>query len=373
MQKICLLIPTLQQGGAERVVSKLSKLLNRNYNVTIVVFDSSNIFYDVECNLISLDVKPTSNFFSKLIDVINRLVKFSNVVKQERFDACLSFGESANYINALSLGTHRKYISLRGYGTILRMKKRKKISQLLINRSDGIFCVSKKIEEELKTSFIINISTYVIYNNAPSLIEFQRDKLSKNDSEFVFVTCGTLKKEKGYIYLLHAFKLLEDINSKLIIIGPDGDDSDNIKNEILKLDLSNRVRLTGKIKDLYEIYKNCDCFVLSSIQEGFPNVLIEAMSFCLPVISTNCPTGPWEILSDENYSKIDKIKFLEYGIISPDITTNESNGVTQLYKAMKEIMTNEKLRFEYRFNSYEGSKRFNDNKVLKQYIEMLGE
>jgi glycosyltransferase involved in cell wall biosynthesis len=113
----------------------------------------------------------------------------------------------------------------------------------------------------------------------------------------VVVAFGRLISRKGFDDLLKAFRIVRDkMKSRLIIIG-DGEEHNNLQNLSYSLSLEDDVTLTGYLDNPYEILSSADVFVLSSRWEGFGNVIIEAMACGVPVISTDCPYGPNEIIT----------------------------------------------------------------------------
>jgi len=115
---------------------------------------------------------------------------------------------------------------------------------------------------------------------------------------------GTLKIQKNFQLLLHAFaQLPSSLNAKLTILG-EGSLRPELVNLIKQLDLAGRVSLPGFVLDPVPWYRTADLFVLSSSWEGFANVVAEALEFGLPVVSTDCRSGPAEILENGRYGNL---------------------------------------------------------------------
>ncbi len=112
---------------------------------------------------------------------------------------------------------------------------------------------------------------------------------------------GRLVAEKDYDTMLEALSILKERgNFKLIIVG-DGQLRSGLMDKIALLSLEQSVFLAGKSHSMSEYYENADLFLMSSSSEGFGNVLVEALSFGLPIVSTDCKSGPSEILADGAY------------------------------------------------------------------------
>jgi glycosyltransferase involved in cell wall biosynthesis len=196
--------------------------------------------------------------------------------------------------------------------------------------------------------------------NLPESTEMTKKK-STQDERFVFASVGTFKKEKGHKYLLKATSILKDKypdKFELWLIG-----SGNLKNSIIKyvseLSLINYVKFLGrmKINDIFELYENhkVHCVILSSIVEGIPVSLMEAMSRKVPVIATNVGAVSELINDGENGYLV------------------ESKNSLELAKTMGKIMNYKDVQIKFAENGYLTiDKKFNIKKnvfLLKNAIE----
>jgi glycosyltransferase involved in cell wall biosynthesis len=147
----------------------------------------------------------------------------------------------------------------------------------------------------------------VIYNPAArgQLNRIQRFPEPWNGAEGKrIITVGNLKPEKDHALLIKAFALVrKKINANLMILG-EGELRQDLKKMITELNLKNSVRMPGFLLDPYPFYQAADLFVLSSRYEGFGNVLVEAMECGLSVVSTDCKSGPSEILNGGQYGRL---------------------------------------------------------------------
>jgi glycosyltransferase involved in cell wall biosynthesis len=117
------------------------------------------------------------------------------------------------------------------------------------------------------------------------------------------VTVGSMKAQKNHSLLLRAFARVEIPDAKLMFVG-DGAGRDELVALALELGVADRVILAGFHSDPTPFYSTADLFVLSSDYEGFGNVIVEALSFGVPVVSTDCPSGPAEILENGRFGKL---------------------------------------------------------------------
>ena len=120
----------------------------------------------------------------------------------------------------------------------------------------------------------------------------------------VLLSVGTLKRVKRFDVLINAFARLTDFPEAVLCIVGEGEERTSLEELIAALGLNGRVLLPGYAPDPSIWYAHADLFVLSSDYEGFGNVIVEALEYGLPVVSTDCPVGPREILEDGKYGKL---------------------------------------------------------------------
>ena len=131
---------------------------------------------------------------------------------------------------------------------------------------------------------------------SPSLTKFRKIKTKKkNNKQINILTVGSLVKGKGVDTMIKALSLLNTKNFIFTVAG-DGEERENLKKLIKKYKLTNKVNLIGWCKNVEKLYKRSDLFIHASHQEGFPNSIVEALNFNLPVIASNCKGGTQEIL-----------------------------------------------------------------------------
>jgi glycosyltransferase involved in cell wall biosynthesis len=123
------------------------------------------------------------------------------------------------------------------------------------------------------------------------------------DSGYRILTVGRLKPAKNYPLLLNAFARISDLNARLMILG-EGPLRKQLERQVRELGIAERVIMPGSFPDPWPFYASADLFVLSSDYEGFGNVLIEAMAAGVPVVSTDCPHGPAEILDGGRFGRL---------------------------------------------------------------------
>jgi len=177
--------------------------------------------------------------------------------------------------------------------------------------ASGVVAVSRGVKEDLcGLGNLPEHKVRVIYNPAAIGIPSKREAPSANVQlwgagvGFRILTVGRLAPQKDHATLIKAFALLpEDINAKLVILG-EGPLRAELEALVTQLKLDGHVLLPGFMVDPYPWFLSADLFVLSSLWEGFGNVIVEAFECGLPVVSTNCPSGPAEIMADGHFGKL---------------------------------------------------------------------
>lgn len=177
--------------------------------------------------------------------------------------------------------------------------------------ASGVIAVSKGVRQSLcDIGGLQERKIILIYNPAAVGVSSVRESgsvretLWGNGFDYHILAVGRLSVEKNHEALINAFaNLPEEINAKLIILG-EGPLRSRLEALVSKYRLEQRINLPGFALDPYPWYRSADLFVLSSRFEGFGNVIVEALECGLPIVSTNCPSGPSEILADGRYGKL---------------------------------------------------------------------
>ncbi len=183
--------------------------------------------------------------------------------------------------------------------------------RLTYRSANGVIAVSESVKQDMcELSGLPPSSIRVIYNPAATGVTAARaDMLTRHrlwgaGFKHHIVSIGSLKTQKDHATLIQAFSLLSaDINVKLTILG-EGALRPALEHLVYELGLGGRVSLPGFVVDPYPWLRSADLFVLSSKWEGFGNVIVEALECGVPVVSTDCPGGPAEILENGRYGAL---------------------------------------------------------------------
>jgi N-acetylgalactosamine-N,N'-diacetylbacillosaminyl-diphospho-undecaprenol 4-alpha-N-acetylgalactosaminyltransferase len=370
------------KGGAEKIVSTILFDLVKYFKVHLVLL-SNEIVYEIP-----IDVKVTnlsvvsSNGFVKLLSVPINAYKYKKFCQKNKIKTSLSLLTQPNFISLLSklLGNSAKTII--SEHTVLSNWRSKEVLYSMFHKffvkklysiADSIVVVSKYIQYDLINNYNIRKTRIDVIYNPHDLSSIDRLKmlpiLDNNFISFssrVIISAGTLESRKGFYELIKAFSLLEYSDLNLLIMG-DGPEKESLQKLVSDLNLTKRVFLLGFVDNPYQYFKNSDIFVLASHIEGLPNVIIEALACGCAVISTDCISGPREILSpgtDYPAKELTEFEDVEYGILTP------VDNIHELKLAMDSLIKNDSKLVKYKNKSLTRAYDF-DLKQNNEYIDLL--
>ena len=385
MAKIGLLITKLNGGGAERTAANLSSLFDEyGEEVYLITFDGSNITYPYKGKLIDLSLGINKNVFDAIKKNIKRIIKVKKIKKKYNLDVCISFLDTPNLVNVLSGGKCKKIVSIRNY---LSLEKPSFIRKQLIRfssiRADKTVCISKNVEYDMRNFFKIKEKKLcTIYNpvDIKSLLTIEEDyTFDKEFSDyFNIVTMGRLTYQKGQWNLIYAIKdiVVQYPKVRLYILG-DGELKNELEELVKKLELEEHVFFLGFISNAHKFLRQCDLFVLTSLFEGLGNVLLEAMALGLPVISTDCKSGPREIIAPNSNIKsvCENIDVERFGILvkqfSKEKNIVDNDSLVYIKQAIEMFYLDKKLREKYTTKSKMRANDFSKAKVYNEWMKLL--
>lgn len=324
MKNILLVTPMLDQGGLEKVCVMTARLLQPFFQVTIAVFDGRDIIYDVTgLDVVDLKLPSSPGRIGKILNVFRRAGKLKKLKKNLKIDLAYGFGPTANLSNVIGKGREIIYSGMRSYLDLQDTRR----MQLYATKSDRLVCCSALIAREASKRFP-DTRVSVLYN--PYDLEEIRKRAEEGHAKLpwedgrknkipLIVSMGRENDVKGFWHLIKAFAEVkrQGYPARLMIIGEGH--FQEYKKLAEDLGVRQNVFFTGVQKNPYPYLKEADVYVLSSLNEGFPNALVEAMALAIPVIATNCKSGPAEILMRE-YKDLTLQNILEtdYGILLPE-------------------------------------------------------
>jgi glycosyltransferase involved in cell wall biosynthesis len=398
--KLYFLINSLEGGGAEKVAIRLSDHLPMSAFILL----ERDVKYKTDKPIFFLSNHSTkTNPIIKTLSIPIYAHKLSKFLEEPSL--IVSFLERANFVNIISklFKKHRAIISVRmdqQKGHVGLRKLNKLLVRLLYPKADLIIAVSYGVKQSLINLGIEEEKIKVIYNPYPiaEIRELVKEPLGSYEEIFkhpILITAGRLTKQKGQWYLLRVFKALKEKHKdlKLVILG-EGELKDYLVKLSEELGLKTYVWDRDELSESFDVYflgfqKNpfkfiarSKLFVFPSLWEGFPNALVEAMACGVPVVSSDCRSGPREILApntDFNY-QTQKPEFAEYGVLMPvfEVKYKSANEPLEEREIMwvetiDKLLEDESLRKNYSEKAKQRAEDFRIEKILIEWRNIIND
>lgn len=342
--------------GGLKVSTDLANELSKVYEVHLIsVISTEEIFFPLNNavrykNLSSQKISMSKNFV-KAVKLLRTYIKKNNI------EVLFGIGMTMNIVGIIStIGLKTKFISCDHTNSIVDIDTTMKKLQRYVGAklADMIITLTSADRNNYIKKYKINPKRVdYIYNWINSI---DVEKKYNLDSKKL-ITVGRFHKQKGYDYL-------SKVVIKVLSIYPDwqwdiyGSGNDQIKQDLItELDkggVLSRVHFKGNVKGTDNIYPDHAIYVMTSRYEGLPLVLLEAKQYGLPIVSFNCPTGPAEIVLDG-----------ENGYLI------ENFDINQMSQKIIELIDNNELRLGFSKNAMLDTDKFNKNKIIKQWIELI--
>ncbi|GLQ57931.1 glycosyltransferase [Devosia nitrariae] len=368
MKKVAFVINSLAGGGAERIMARLLTRLAKTQP-------------EIELHLVLLDIEPEAyqvppEVIVHQLDTGGSLSRgfrpFKEKLEQIRPSTCVSFLTRANILSIAAcrlLGVrcviservntsshHAKNIS----GNVARIA-----TYLSYRHADQVIAVSSGIAKDLSENYGVPKSKITVISN-PIDAEMIRTlgalPMEMNYARPLIVGMGRLVPNKNFAMLLEAFAL-SGATGTLLIMG-EGPLQDELMDHADKLGISDRVVFAGFRENPFSVIAAADCYVLSSNGEGFPNGLVEAMCLGTPIVSTNCHSGPAEILDDRPYFDISDVTECQFGILVP---VNDAKSMSKAISAT--VLPSQ--RAERGARALAGASRFGLDSTIAKYWQAI--
>lgn len=381
-KKICFVLDQFLYGGIERVaINYLNGIDKAKFDIDVIILSNVEEMINQipkECNVIKIDIPRNHNPLSRASTMVKRdagailyygtyiLKKCfiypidkikTNKLREKKYDVAIAFSGHLNdsYVVLEHIKAAKKIVWAHGliYQYLLMSpafeKMYKKFDKIVsinhIDQNDIFYC-----KPYLKYD-IVNI-----YNPTYRAKIASDEDLGKKYGKYI-LSVARLEEPKDFITLIEAYnKLSNDIKKEynLVIVG-DGPDREKIKNRIEKLNLNKKVFMVGAQSDVDTYYQHADLFVLSTKSEGLGMVIIEAMGNGCPVISTDAPYGPRDILGSN-----------DYGILCP-VGDSEKMSV-----AIEELLNDKQKRKKFIEKGLVRYKDFEIDTIMKQFYDLVG-
>lgn len=330
---LLIIIPFVDDGGVERLVANMT-----------------NYLYDIDSEVFVYSMR-NGNDLGKIFFKKNNFITF-----KELLILCLKKRKKIVLFSALTPANFYAtficiFFQLKFYPShnCIVFKKNTfkwfliKLTYNFINIFSYKFIATSHGAELNLKNILINSNKVVNYFN-PVLENLHKPIVTKLlDKEIVkFCVLGRLSYQKGFDIIIKAFGNLNsrNVNNFELYIGGNGEELHRLRSLVNKYNLTEKIHFVGFVSDLNEFYDGKDYFLFPSRYEGLGLSLIEAMNFGLPVISSNCPSGPSEILLNG-----------KYGILIDEFE-NPKVWADELYKLLTSLPKTIHLNYENSLNRF---------------------
>jgi len=352
---LCLLIPSLQLGGMERVMSELAGYFcgKDNIDVHLVLYGRSiKMFYEVPKEIIIHKPGSAFNDSFRFLSTVRRLFFLRKSIKEIKPDSVLSFGEYWNSFVLLALINlpYSVFISDRCSPTKRFDFKHTLLRRYLYPKAKGIIAQTDFAKYIYNQQF--SHSNICVIGNPIRFVVSDKTKKEK-----IVLNIGRLIKSKNQNRLIEIFSHINRPDWTLVIVGGDALQQNNmarLQNLVNSSATTSKIILEGPQSELERFYQSSSIFAFTSDSEGFPNVIGEALSAGLPVVSYDCVAGPSEMITDG-----------ENGFLIPVFEDDKFQEKLTL------LMDNGPLLEQMSQNAKESIEKFSIESIGQQYLQFI--
>lgn len=366
VKKIKILIYTtiFSVGGAERFVLDLVNNINlKLFEVILVIGRKNGTSYykslKKDRNIKYINLGSPDNQDDKIYMLLG------DTLKKEKPDICFAPGIFTNFIllDALAYANYKGKCVIResNYITSRNLNQESSNKILEYNQCDRIVVLTKGMKKDL-VKHQVKSSKITLINNTVEIKEVQeKADIFIDNEEFnsikgkKIIHVGRLEEQKNQKLLLRSFKMviekIKDVD--LVIIGK-GSKENELKKLSEELGISKKVHFIGFQENPYYFIKRGDLLVLSSLYEGMPHILLETMALKVPVLSTDCKTGPRDILKNGRYGYLVK-----------------NRDDRSMAKKIIDLLSNDKRRRKKLEKAYERACQYNAPLIIGEYEKVF--
>jgi len=367
-------------AGEERIASLLIRALHKEYDISLVLFNGP-VDYELPPNIEITYLRKISPYFIfRAFSLPLILFRYFRFCKKNKVDISLSFDNTPNYVNCLLklFGWNGKVWIREVNFPSVRFKDGIKsfVHRSLIKwsypKADILFVNALRIKDDLINNFKILKEPIALFNNpiSLSLIKSKTNKITKREGKIFKLVCvGAFRPQKNHKVLIQALNNLKHLDFVCYLIGK-GPLEQEIRDLVNEYQLEDKVKFLGFQSNPFKHMYNSDIFVLSSDFEGLPNVLLESLVCNLPIVSTDCPSGPREVLSGleqpkDQFGIEDQFEILKHGIICPVGNANS------LAMAIEHCYQNPALLDEFKKGMDDTLKPYREEVVISKFKMIL--
>jgi len=356
-RSLAFVINTLKSGGAERVVSIIANHLAKNNKITIITLSKMTPFYPLDPSInvqfCKEEIPPSRNIFQSIRSNLYLAKQIHRILKANEVDLCISFMTTTNILSVWATMKLRIPLILSErnnpqFEDVHLSPFWKFLRKLAYPKANIIVVQTKAIRDYFLAS--TSKDNYRIIPN-PVNPDFTLQTQLKREN--IILNVGRLANQKGQDTLIKVFADLPANDWELYIVG-EGPKRNELQELIKQLHMEERIFLPGRTDQIEKYYQRSKIFAFTSLYEGFPNALMEAMFFGLACVSTDCPTGPSEL-----------IKHGYNGLLA------QVNDKKSIKEALHELMISETKRDTFGKAASVTMQSFTVDKITKEWETLI--
>ena len=380
-RKIGLFVGKLAGGGAERMVSRLSFALSDRFDVTVLILRGERRDYPAAGRVIDLG-RGRRTLIGKTVSAVFGI---NRVIRGEGLEAVISFLKVPNYINGMFNRSCPKAVSLRSWEekAMMRTPARRigyALEKRSFSRADAVITLAGRQRQTLIAEMGLAPDRVTVLEN---LFDAEQiTALSRQEPEAAVpegflaphtaVVIGRLAPKKNLRRLLETFAAVKEAlaDAQLLFLG-DGPLREELEAQCEKLGIAASVCFAGRLANPFAVLSRTGLYVSFSENEGFPNACVEAMILGVPVLHTDCPTGPAEILGAGTEG--DGACFAPYGVLVP--VESKGEGERKRRRAAADawvrLLTDKALHDKYAAAGRERAKAYSAAEGAARYAALI--
>ncbi len=360
-KRIAFFLDALHGGGAEKVVVNLLKGLAKRdeFDLDLVLATLEGPYLDQvpkEVRIVNLNTGRVITAILPLVNYLKQNRPWALIGNMGHVNVIASIAKELSRIQTRLILVEHNTLSA-NKSDLIRAKLVPPLMRFLFPRADAVVGVSVGVARDLERQLGLGLETVKVLNN-PVVNE---DLFAQSEAELdhlwfvensppVFLAVGRLNPQKDFPNLLNAFAQVRKRKTARLIILGEGQERKKLEKIIDELSIGEDVLMPGFVKNPYAYMKRASCFVLSSRDEGLPTVLIESMACGCPVVATDCPSGPNEILDNGAYGSLVHIE-------------NSQELSEAMLKTLENLLPKDTL--------IERAKEYSTDNIVDKYLSLL--
>lgn len=387
---IAILIPELGGGGAERVAQRIGDYyIERGYGVYYFLANMNvKQDYPVKGEIVRTGIKccmsDETSDLERIFGLFCASLEMRRLKARYKIDVAVSFMEEFNYLNILSKGKEKVITRV---CTILSKREdlqgflyKRRVIRFFYSNADKVIVMSRYAVKDMHDYYKVPLRKLRKIPNPVTGFPVCDNEPAWQYGRNAVVCVGRLEPVKQHERIIRAFSYVckSESDAKLIILGK-GPQLSYLRKICKKYQISDNVLFEGFTDNIAYYLKYARLFVMASVAEGFPNSMIEAMSYGVPIITTDSPGACGEIVGKpENAGAIESMIFCKYGILTPDMPHEKIKSGSLLTEqevilgdTILKVLKEDELYNKYKMRSLKRAEMYSISRIMEKWNHIV--